>query len=67
MLILLMLSRMVVHIVNLKENKKMKLSDATDDELRAECKKRGWAMVRPIKIEFDADYILDKDVCNDEN
>jgi len=43
-----------------KENKKMKLSELTDDELRAECKKRGWAMVRPIKIEFDADYILDK-------
>jgi len=38
----------------------MKLSEATDDELRAECKKRGWAMVRPIKIEFDADYILGK-------
>jgi len=45
----------------------MKLNDATDNELRAECKKRGWAMVKPIKIEFDADYILDKDVCNDEN
>jgi len=40
---------------------KMKLDEATDEELRAECKKRGWAMVRPIKIEFDADYILDKE------
>jgi len=40
---------------------KMKLDEATDEEIRKECKKRGWAMVRPIKIEFDADYILDKE------
>lgn len=47
----------------------MKLSNATEEELRAECKKRGWAMIRPIKLEFDfsADYILDKDECNNEN
>ena len=39
----------------------MDLSKATEKELREECKKRGWAMVRPLIIEFDADYILGKD------
>ena len=39
----------------------MNLSNASEDELRAECKKRGWCMVKPLKIEFDADYILGKD------
>ena len=38
----------------------VELSKATEDEIRAELKKRDWCMVRPIKIEFDADYILDK-------
>lgn len=39
----------------------MKLSKATDKELRTECKKRGWAMVRPLTISFDTDYMLDKE------
>jgi len=37
----------------------MELKDVTDDEIRTELKKRGWCMVRPIKIEFDADDIDD--------
>jgi len=35
----------------------MELSKASEDELRAECKKRGWCMVRPLKIEFNLDDI----------
>jgi len=39
----------------------MELSKASEDELRAECKKRGWCMVKPLKLEFDFDDILDKE------
>ena len=43
----------------------MNLSKVTDNELRLELKKRGWCMIIPVNIKFDADYILDR--YSDEN
>ena len=36
------------------------LEKATDDDIRNELKKRGWCMVRPIKIEFRANDFPDE-------
>jgi len=35
----------------------MELSKATDNELEAECKKRGYCMVEPLKISFSVEDV----------